>query len=215
VAEALHAHALPGSLERRLGEERERERAVPRVVARLGEDERGRRHAALGEDLLGPPLVEGEGERERIRGVVRNAEELADRGDVAFTVRAVKPLGDVEDEIRPGGEELRGERLVRLEADHLAERRERALDGVDGAGLIPLGVEIGLREIGAEGAEGLVEIGGGLEARSGIRGRSCWFEIEGESYPNSQVDLLLQKRPSARDEPNEVAARPQRCRKLK
>src|SRR5690606_16113052 len=139
-----------------------------------------------------------------------NPEVLADCRDVALAVGAVQSLGDVEHKVGTGGAERRGEILVGLEANDLAHRGERALDGVDCAGLIPLGVEVWLGEIGAEGAEGLVQFGGGLEARSGISVRSTRLEIEGESYPNSQVDLLLQKRPSAKDEPNEFAARPQR-----
>ena len=46
----------------------------------------------------------------------------------------------------------RGEHLVGLEAVDLAHAAERALHRIDRGGLVPLGVEIRLREVGAERA---------------------------------------------------------------
>ena len=46
--------------------------------------------------------------------------------------------------------EPRGEAGVGLEPVDLADGAERALHRIDGGGLVPLGVEIGLREIVAE-----------------------------------------------------------------
>ena len=59
----------------------------------------------------------------------------------------------------------------RFEADDLAQRTERVLDRVDGRGLIPLGVEIGLLEIVAEGAaESLKQMGEAMLAPAGLAG---------------------------------------------
>ena len=52
-----------------------------------------------------------------------NAEEFADRRDVGFAVRAVKPFGDVEDDVGAFGAEALGEVFVGFEADDVADRR--------------------------------------------------------------------------------------------
>jgi len=172
---------------------------VARVGRAVGEDEGRRGHAVVRHDLLGAPLVEREAEGQRIGGVIRDAEELADGGDVALAVRAVEALGDVEDEVGTDQREPRGEALVGLEPEDLAHRPEGGLDRVDGGGLVPLGVEIGLSEIVAKGSRGDVvgERGGG-GVRPGWVSRRLGFEIEGESYPNCQR-RPLQKRPSAKE----------------
>jgi hypothetical protein len=137
--------------------------------------------------FLGAPLVEGETEGERVGGVARDAEELADGRDVSLAVRPVEALGDVEDEVRLNERQPRGEARVGLEAVDLAHGPQRALHRIDGGGLVPLGVEIGLGKIVAEAPTvGLVR-GGGV-----VHGPGCWFrrriglEIEGESDPNCQ-----------------------------
>ena len=77
-----------------------------------GRGRRARWARRIGEHLLGAALVSAEAERERIGGVIGDAEELADGRDVAFAVRAVEPLGDVEDEVGTGEREARGEQVL-------------------------------------------------------------------------------------------------------
>src|SRR4029453_15552105 len=147
-----------------------------------------------------------EAEGERVRGVAGHAEELADRRDVSLAIGAPEALRDVARE--GGGEEgeARGKALVGLEPVDLTDGGERGLDGVDGGGLVPLGVEIGLRKIATQRAHaGFVGRRGGGGIRPGWVSRRLGLEIEGESYPNCQRHPL-QKRPSARDEPGRVGA---------
>ena len=134
------------------------------------------------------PLCRQSAEGERVGGVVGDAEELADGRDVPLAVRAVEPLGDVEHEVGAGRAEPLGEGRVGLEADDFAEWWRAPLDGVDGAGLVPLGVEIGLLEVVAQHAlrrwecrDVLVGIGdyGGGRVRPGDWCRCLWLEIEG------------------------------------
>jgi hypothetical protein len=70
----------------------------------------------------------------------------------------------------------------------MAEGTERALHRIDGGGLVPLGVEIGLRKVVAESPTvGIVRRGGvGRGPGCGIR-RRTGLEIKGESYPNCQA----------------------------
>jgi hypothetical protein len=119
--------------------------------------------------------------------VTGNAEELADGGDVPLAVRPVQSLGDVEDEVRLDEREPSGEAGVGLEPIDLAYGPERALHRIDGRGLVPLGVEIGLRKVVAERPTvGIVRGGGvGRGPGCGIR-RRTGLEIEGESDPNCQ-----------------------------
>ena len=67
-----------------------------------------------------------------------------------------------------------GKLAVGLEADHLADGAERALDGVDGGGLVPLGVEIGLREIVAERPTVGIVGGGGVGRGPGCGSPAHW-----------------------------------------
>ena len=140
------------------------------------------------QDLLRPALVQAEREGERVGGVVRDAEELADGRDVSLAVGAVEPLGDVEHEVGPGGTELLREALVRLEKHHLSHGGERRGDRVDGALLIPLGIEIGLLQVVAQHTlrrgncgDVLVVLGdyGGGRVRPGDWCRCLRLEIEG------------------------------------
>jgi hypothetical protein len=196
VAERLDADPLPGPLERRLGEEREGEGDVPGILGVGDHHEGGGRDAALGQDLLGPPLMEAEGEGQRVGGVAGDTIELADGRDVTLAVHAVEPFGDVEDEVGAGGAELLGERLVVFEADHFAEGGEGGGHRIDGGGLIPFGVEVGLGEIGAESAG--VD-GGGIGSCPGHGGRRIGFEIVRESYPYSQKILVQKRSPGGGD----------------
>jgi len=86
--------------------------------------------------------------------VIRHPEELADCRNVGFAARSVEAFGDVEDEVGTEQREPSGKAAVGLEAVDLAYGAERPLDRIDGGGLIPLGVEIWLREIGSEGPTG-------------------------------------------------------------
>ena len=162
LAEAPHADALARALEGRLHEQRERELDVPRVGRALGEDEGRRGHAVVRHHFLGAPLVEREAEGQRVGGVARDAEELADGRDVSLAVRAVEPLGDVEHEVGLDQREPRGEAGVGLEPVDLADGAERALHRIDGGGLVPLGVEIGLGKVVAERPTVGIVRGGGV-----------------------------------------------------
>ena len=142
----------------------------------------------LEQHLLRPPLVEAEREGERVGGVVRDAEELADGRDVPLAVRAVEPLGDVEHEVGSGSAELLREALVRLEEHDFSYGGERRGDCVDGALLVPLGIEIGLFQVVAQhtlrrGNCGDVLVGlgdyGGGRVRPGDWCRCLRLEIEG------------------------------------
>jgi hypothetical protein len=108
------------------------------------------------EDLLGPPLVERQAQRQRIGGRVGNVEELADGRDVTLPVPAVEAFRDVEDEIGSSVGEPSGEADIRLEADHLAQRTQGALHGINRGRLVPLAVEIGLLEVEAQRPTGRV-----------------------------------------------------------
>ena len=174
-ADAPDGHALARALEGRLHEERER--AAARCGRRPGCW--ASTNGAVGTPWyymisLARPLVEREAEGQRVRGVAGHAEELADGRDVPLAVRAVEALGDVEHEVGPEQREPRGEAVVGLEAVDLADGAERALHRIDGGGLVPLGVEIGLREIVAERATvGIVGRGGGVgSAPAGLAGAS-------------------------------------------
>src|SRR5690606_39675288 len=87
-------------------------------------------------------LVEREPERERVAAGVAHVEELADRGDVRFAVRAVQAFGDVEDYVGPGPGELQWEFWVCFQAGDGAGPLEGALDGGDGGGVVPLRVAV-------------------------------------------------------------------------
>ena len=65
-----------------------------------------------------------------------------------FAIRAAQSLRDVEDDVRLSRPQPLGEIGVRLEADHLAERAERLLDGVDRLRAVPLG-ELVVDQLGA------------------------------------------------------------------
>lgn len=149
-AEVVHGDSLARPLARRLDEDGEGEGAPLGIGHRLRQAEGRGRDAADLEDLLGAALVEGQAEGQRVGGVVGNAVELADGGDVPLAVGAIEPLRDVEDEVGVRHAEPLGKGGVGLEADDGAEGAERVRDGVNGAGFVPLGVEVGLLEVGAE-----------------------------------------------------------------
>jgi hypothetical protein len=138
-----------------------------------------------------------EAERERVRGVARHAEELADGRDVRLSVGAVESFGDVEDEIGPEQRELGRKAGVGLEAVDLADRPQRPLHRINGGWLVPLRVQVGLLKVWSEGPTGRLVGRRGFGFRPGWTSRRRWFEIEGESDPNCQR-LPLQKRPSAK-----------------
>src|SRR5262249_45000596 len=150
VADALARDALARALEGGLHEQRKREASGARVGNRAGEPERCGGDTVALENLLGAPLVETEPQRERIRSVIRHAEELADCGNVTLTARPEQSFGDVEYEVGPVVEQFGWEVLVGLETDHLADEVERTFYGVDRCRVVPLDVEVGLREVGAE-----------------------------------------------------------------
>src|SRR6185312_1086905 len=117
-----------------------------------------------------------------------DAEELADGRDVSLAVGPVETLGDVEHEVGLDEREPRGEAGVGLEPIHLADAPERTLHRINGGGLVPLGVEIGLRQVVAESPTIGIVRGGGVRRGPGcgIR-RRTGLEIEGKSYPNCQA----------------------------
>ena len=105
------------------------------------------RDPVLGQDFLGPPLVQRQRKGERVGRVTGNPVELADGGDMAFAIRPIQAFGDVEDEIGPLRLQPFRERLVGLEPDHLTNRRQRSGDSLDRLGLIPLRVQIRLVQL--------------------------------------------------------------------
>jgi hypothetical protein len=104
---------------------------------------------------------------------------------MALAICPIQSFGDVEDEIGLGSPEAYGEVLDRFKPDHLAQWAQCLLDGVDGLGFVPFGVEVGLREIVTEVPGGTGS--GGDSTSPGALGRSLWSEIEGESYANCQT----------------------------
>jgi hypothetical protein len=111
--------------------------------------------------------------------VAGNPVELADGGDESLAVGSVEAFRDVEDEIGPRGLQAFREVLVRLEPDDLAELRQRALDGIDRLGLIPLGVKIRLIQFRMQSAAsmtGILRFGGeSFGSAGGGKGR---LEVE-------------------------------------
>src|ERR1041385_6453970 len=105
---------------------------------------------------------------------------------------AIEPLGDVEHEIGLRVQQRAREVARGREADHLTHSLERGGDGLDGLGLVPLGVEIGLAEVGAKGPTrgDAVERGDGGIAGF-LRRRQRRLLIEGEPYSNRQLVSLI------------------------
>ena len=116
--------------------------------------------------------------------MVGHAEELADGRNMGFAVHAVEAFGDIEDEVGTGRHQLPGEIGIRLEADHLADTGEGLLDSIDGLGFVPLGVEVGLREIGAETA--IARRRDAVGRCSWIGSGSCGLEVVSKPYSNRQ-----------------------------
>ena len=142
----------------------------------------------LEQHLLRPALVQAERERERVGCMAGDAVELTNGRDVSLAVRAIESLGDVEHEVGPGGTELLREALVRFEEHHFSHGGERRGDRVDGALLVPFGIEIGLLQVVAQHAlrrgncgDVLVVLGdyGGGRVRPGDWCRCLRLEIEG------------------------------------
>ncbi len=201
VAEAVHAHALPRTFVHRLGEEGKGQLAVAGVIPASRQHEGRGGHAVLRHHLLGAALVERERQGEGVGRVVRHPQEFADRGDVALATGTVESLGDVEDEVGSLGGEPGGEVRGGFEQDDLAHRAERRCHGCDGGGFVPLGVEVGLREVRAELAIGGGSGGERLGLPSGRVSRSDGLLVVCESYPNSQ------RRPSTKKAVLEKAGR--------
>jgi len=94
--------------------------------------------------------MEREATGQGVRGVIRDAEELADGRHMSLTTGAVETFRDVEDEVRPQECQASREAVIGLQAVHLTHSAERSLHRIDGCGLIPLGIEIWLRKVGSE-----------------------------------------------------------------
>jgi hypothetical protein len=77
--------------------------------------------------------------------------------------------------------------VIGLEPIDLTDRAERPLHRIDGGGLIPLGVEIWLREVGSESPTGRLVGRRRVGVRPGWVSRRLGFEIKGESDPNCQT----------------------------
>src|SRR3954463_5808754 len=102
------------------------------------------------ENLLGPALMEREAERERVRRMAGDSQELADRRDVRLAVGAIEAFRDVEHEVGPQQSQSGREAAVGLEPMDLAHGAESALHRIDRGGLVPLGVQVRLMEICSE-----------------------------------------------------------------
>ena len=135
-----------------------------------------------------------------VGGVVGYGEELTDRGDVRLPACPVESFGDVEDDIGTEQREPGREPAVGLEAMDLPYGAERPLHRIDGCGLIPLSVQVGLVEVGAKASTRRFVGWRGFGDRPGWVSRRRGFEIKGESDPNCQ--RLPLQRPSSRDEPD-------------
>ena len=124
----------------RFHEQRKRElwSDVIEVGELFDDGEHGRRNSVEAQSLLGPCLVEAQGERERIAAGVGNSVELADRRDVGLAVHAVGAFGDVEDDVGLCLAERLRKIFRRLEANDFSERGERRFNGGDGRGVVPL-----------------------------------------------------------------------------
>jgi hypothetical protein len=86
--------------------------------------------------------------------MIGNAQELADGGNVGFATRAVETFRDVEDEVGTQEGKPRRKMTVGFETIDLADSAECPLHRIDGCGLVPLGVQVWLREVGSEGPTG-------------------------------------------------------------
>jgi hypothetical protein len=97
---------------------------------------------ARGDDALGEVLVERQRERQRVGAGAGHPEHLADRGHLGLAAAAGKPLRDVEDEVRRGGEHPLQEAAAEAESLHgVAGVGEHPGERVDrGRGVELLGV---------------------------------------------------------------------------
>jgi hypothetical protein len=147
----------------------------------------------IGENLLGATFMQGESAGQRVGCMVRNPKELADCRDVGLAARPIESLGDIEDEVGTQQRETSGEAAVGFEPIYLAHSTERSLHRVDGGRLVPLGVQVWLREVGSEGPTGRLVGLRGVGVRPGSLSRRLGFEIEGESDPNCQMSPFYKK----------------------
>jgi hypothetical protein len=119
--------------------------------------------------------------------VVRDAEELADGRDVPLAVRAVEPSAMLNTKSGRAARSFSG-KLSSPRGDDFSYGGERRGDCVDGALLVPLGIEIGLFQVVAQhtlrrGNCGDVLVGlgdyGGGRVRPGDWCRCLRLKIEG------------------------------------
>ncbi len=138
-------YSFRGAFPYRLEEERVAHGAVEagHVGFALDQHERRRPDPALHERLLGAPLVECQRQGERIAAQIGDAVELGDGRYVRLAVGAAGALGHVEEEIHLGVAQASREVTDRLQHDYLTEGTERARDGRNGLGVVPLDVLVG------------------------------------------------------------------------
>ena len=99
-----------------------------------------RQDVVLEQHLLAERLVERDRERRRVGAGVRDAEQLAQRGDLGLAVAAFDAFRDVEDQIDIGFREHARQVRRGLEVDDdVALARERVRDRDDRLRRIPLG----------------------------------------------------------------------------
>ena len=94
-------HPFPRSLRDRLGEEGKGESNPGDLLRGFDDGEVGRRDPEVADHPLRHPLVEGEGEHQRIGKRIGNIIGVQERRDLRLAAETPEPLGDVEDEVPP------------------------------------------------------------------------------------------------------------------
>ena len=92
------------------------------------------------QNLFGPRLVQAGREAKRIASCVRDAPVLAERRYVGFPRHATSSFGDVEYDVGVSGPQGVREVVVSFEPDNITELATHFFDGVNGRGVIPLGI---------------------------------------------------------------------------
>src|SRR4030043_1182667 len=98
----------------------------------LYDPEGGRGDLVIGEDLLGPRLVQADAQGQRVGAGVGDPQHLTDRRDVGFAVRTDQALGDVEDEVGPEFFEMEIGLIVGFDQENFVSLGERPADRFDG-----------------------------------------------------------------------------------
>ena len=173
--------------------------SVERRASGRGDGELRGRDAVVGQDLLGPGLVQTDGQGEGIASRVGHAPELAEGRHVGLAVRPPEPFRHVEDDVGLRLPQPEREVLGRLEPRHLARLRQRRLDRRDRDLVVPLGIEI-------RGVAGAPVPGGGRGRRASLVG----LPVEGEADAGRRPRPAVASRRARRGHPVGRAGRASR-----